>query len=428
MTIFLSIIAFLIIFSLLILIHELGHFWMAKRAGVKVTEFGIGMPPRIWGKKVGDTEYTVNWIPFGGFVRMHGDDPKNENLITDPKSFVGKPLRQRIKIVVAGVLMNFLLAWFLLSIGFAVGMEPFIVTADDAVQAIDDGLIDLKHGVLVKEVEEESIAYEVGLEVGDIITAVNGQEVKTYDDLDTLFSEGTTEGFSIDVRKGSTLQNIKIDREVDESIGVEFERLVFLTRPMVQSVKIGSLSEQAGFRKGDLILSVNGKGIYSIADYLTVVRTNSKLSYTVLRSFNEREVIVDLGKTRFAHITDVGAASAAAIAGFEVGDIITEIDGAAIDSIDEIIELGEANAGSELSYTLHRNGNDIKVNATPNQHGKLGIGLSPILYHGDYDLDLSLQVVPASIMSMGEVSYPIYTAPFHALSESWRLTKFTASM
>ena len=74
----LSGLAFVLVFSLLILIHEFGHFWMAKRAGIRVDDFGIGLPPRVWGKKKGETIFSVNAIPFGGFVRLYGEDPSEK--------------------------------------------------------------------------------------------------------------------------------------------------------------------------------------------------------------------------------------------------------------------------------------------------------------------------------------------------------------
>ena len=98
----LAIIVFIAILSILVMLHELGHFLMAKRAGIGVEEFGFGLPPRLWGKKIGETIYSINWLPFGGFVRLVGEDP------TDPKknaknSYYVQPLSDRILVVVAGV-------------------------------------------------------------------------------------------------------------------------------------------------------------------------------------------------------------------------------------------------------------------------------------------------------------------------------------
>src|SRR3990167_8231585 len=104
-----AILVFIIILSVLVLIHEFGHFVMAKRAGIGVEEFGFGLPPRIWGKKVGETIYSLNWLPFGGFVKLVGEDSTDE-LRTQKNSFYTKPIRQRTMVVVAGVFMNLILA------------------------------------------------------------------------------------------------------------------------------------------------------------------------------------------------------------------------------------------------------------------------------------------------------------------------------
>src|SRR4029078_2062849 len=103
-----TVIIFIIILSILVMIHEFGHFIMAKRSGIGVEEFGFGLPPRLWGKKVGETIYSINWLPFGGFVRLVGEDPTDKK--RDAKnSFYTKSLWQRSKVVVAGVFMNLIL-------------------------------------------------------------------------------------------------------------------------------------------------------------------------------------------------------------------------------------------------------------------------------------------------------------------------------
>src|SRR3989338_4813375 len=107
----LTILAFLVIFSLLILIHEYGHFFVAKRKGIKIEEFGFGLAPRIWGKKYGETLYSLNWIPFGGFVRMLGEDARDKKALKNGRSFMRKSKWARTQVVCAGVAMNFLLSW-----------------------------------------------------------------------------------------------------------------------------------------------------------------------------------------------------------------------------------------------------------------------------------------------------------------------------
>lgn len=99
--------------TLVILIHEWGHFFAAKKMGMKVEEFGIGFPPRVWGKKFGEVLYSINLLPVGGFVRIFGEDGDNRN---DPRSFASKSILRRTLVIVAGVSMNLILAYALFTV------------------------------------------------------------------------------------------------------------------------------------------------------------------------------------------------------------------------------------------------------------------------------------------------------------------------
>lgn len=118
-----TILLFLVILSVLVFVHEFGHFIVAKKSGMKVEEFGFGFPPRAFAVRKGDTEYSVNWIPLGGFVRIKGESGEHR---AEPDSFSAKPKWKRFLVLVAGVAMNFLLAGVLLSAGFMVGLPTSI--------------------------------------------------------------------------------------------------------------------------------------------------------------------------------------------------------------------------------------------------------------------------------------------------------------
>lgn len=118
----LTILTFIIILSMLVLAHEFGHFIVAKKTGIKVEEFAIGFPPRVWSKKIGDTAYSINAIPLGGYVKMLGEVEKSN----DPRAFENQSRGVRFSVAIAGVTMNLVLAWFILALGFSLGMSPIV--------------------------------------------------------------------------------------------------------------------------------------------------------------------------------------------------------------------------------------------------------------------------------------------------------------
>ncbi len=162
-----SIILFIIILAILILAHEFGHFIVAKRSGIKVEEFGIGFPPKVYGKKIGETEYTINLFPIGGFVKIFGETPDEES-INGPdakRSFVNKPKYIQAAVLGAGVFFNILLAWFLLSVGFLIGL-PTSVDMTPEGRTLEDVAL------TITEIKVGSPAEEGGLKVGDVILSL----------------------------------------------------------------------------------------------------------------------------------------------------------------------------------------------------------------------------------------------------------------
>jgi len=162
-----AIIPFLILFSLLVFVHEGGHFLLSKLFGVKVTEFGFGYPPRIWGKRIKGTLYSINLIPFGGFARIKGTEGEYSG-VGDADSFAVQPMWKRVAITAGGVLGNFVLAWVLFVTLFVVG-NPTPAGK-----------------VYVDEVKLNSPAELVGIVAGDHILSFEGEKVETADELVTL--------------------------------------------------------------------------------------------------------------------------------------------------------------------------------------------------------------------------------------------------
>ncbi len=210
-----TIIAFIIIFSLLILVHEWGHFAAARRAGIHVEEFGIGLPPRA--KKLytdkKKTIFSLNWIPFGGYVRMFGEDATDPKILKDKKSFASKTIWQRTTVVVAGVFMNFLLAWILITIGFTFGMKPFLVTQSDLDQGIKNGIIESQKIYYIHDISNESPLIKVGLKKGDAITHVNKTPVSNKMVLKDIIKPNAGNSLTYMRDKKSATVNVLADKD-----------------------------------------------------------------------------------------------------------------------------------------------------------------------------------------------------------------------
>lgn len=235
-----SILVFLVVLSVLVFLHELGHFAVAKRAGITVHEFGLGYPPRLWRfAKRGTTEYTLNWIPFGGFVRMAGEEDPSV-----PGSLAGKPARVRSAVLLAGSGMNALLGLVLF---FGVSLvSPYFEYAG---------------GVTIVEVASGSPAAEAGLRPRDVIVAVDEVPIYNYEALRDELGDHLEERVSITLqREDQTLVRELVPRSdpppQQGAIGVVLQAPLGM---VVADVAPSSPAWEAGIRPGDVVLNVGGE-------------------------------------------------------------------------------------------------------------------------------------------------------------------------
>ena len=192
----------ILMFMLLVLAHEFGHFISAKKSGVKVLEFGIGIPPKVCKLRTdkSGTEYTLNLLPLGWFVRLKGEDPKDEEDFNAKDSFIKATMWKKIIILVAGVGANFVLAWALFTIVFTFGTRPISLIPENAMpEWVHSYLMptktflyqqwyiseELKNSiermpVTVDWVLPDMIWEKIGLQTWDVIESINGEQINAW--------------------------------------------------------------------------------------------------------------------------------------------------------------------------------------------------------------------------------------------------------
>ena len=217
----LTIITFILVLSLLVFVHELGHFITARRFGIRAEEFGFGFPPRgvglykndqgkwkiVWGsKEVKDcptTVYSLNWIPMGGFVKIKGEDGEFE---TETDSFAGKKIWQRAVVLSAGVSMNVLLAIVLISFGLMIGMPQDL-------EALAPGAKVESRQIQVIHVLPNTPANKAGVVVGDAIVSIDGQAFSAYQDLQKYVDERTGKNLIYQIKHEGAVKDYPITPE-----------------------------------------------------------------------------------------------------------------------------------------------------------------------------------------------------------------------
>lgn len=253
---FANILLVVVIIVGLVVIHELGHFLTAKMVGIKVEEFGIGYPPKIVGKKWRGVLYTLNWLPLGGFVRLNGEFGGS----ADKRAFNNAPVLSRILVVVAGVLMNFVLAWVLLTGAFMVGFSPLTQTVDHY-----PGAKVLRQQVVVANVLPSSAAAEAAIMPGDVLISGNGEPFNSVDDLIKFTADNRGQKVDVTVDRAGSQQSIPVNLSdtTDAQLGTaiisdQVVRLPFWSAVKASFSDIYNLSKLIVFTVGDII-----KGIFT---------------------------------------------------------------------------------------------------------------------------------------------------------------------
>ena len=241
---------FVFTIGVLVLIHELGHFLTAKLFGMRVDRFSIGFPPRAFGKKVGDTDYCISWIPIGGYVKIAGmvDESFDTEFIgKQPQQweFRSKPIWQRIVVISGGVLMNILLG--------IVIFWGIIFYQGKTVKPVK----------VIGHVTVESPAAKAGLRSGDKFLHINGKSAANWEEIENLiYTEVLSNDLAIEVERDGQILSFAVDHSssmqiLEDRFGIFPEGLA----PVVTSVESGKPAEQIGLQPRDVLLRVDGKAV-----------------------------------------------------------------------------------------------------------------------------------------------------------------------
>jgi len=216
-----AVVLWILMFMSLVLVHELGHFIVAKKSGVKVLEFGIGIPPKVCRLRTdkSGTDYTLNLIPLGGFVRLKGEDPKDEADFNAKDSFIKAKIWRKILILIAGISMNFLLARVLFTAIFTMGTQPISVLPENAVSSHQnsylmptvnflqsEGFISgnlVATPATIERVASDLLGEKMGLTSGDTILSINNDPVDVWN-IGTVLKKNIDKDISIIFERNNT--------------------------------------------------------------------------------------------------------------------------------------------------------------------------------------------------------------------------------
>lgn len=265
-----TLVAFVFLLGVLIFVHELGHYLMAKRIGIRVLTFSLGFGPKIFGFRRGDTDYCVSAIPLGGYVKMAGETP-DEPRSGQPDEFLSRTKWERFQVLIMGPAMNIVLAVVLTAVVLMFGAE---------VPAYED------QPAVVGSVSAASPAERAGIRPGDRIMAVGGQAVSTWGDVFVKVGAKPNRELAITVmRDGRTLhlwaKTISEGKFDVGDIGVMPD-----VHPHVIEVAPGSPAEKVGVKRGDVIVSVNGERMtfeWQLAPIIAKY-SNTPITLALLRS------------------------------------------------------------------------------------------------------------------------------------------------
>jgi regulator of sigma E protease len=263
---------FLIVIGVLVFVHEFGHFLMAKRAGVRVEKFSLGMGPKLVGYKKGDTEYVISALPLGGYVKMAGENP-DEEPTGAPDEFQSKSVWQRVMIAAMGPLTNIVLAFIIMPVVFMVGTYA-------------------EGPAKVGYVESGSPAERAGFKAGDIIVEINGRSISDWTKALSLIAVNPDTNLNVTVDRQGAKETLVLRPAAASELKIGTSGLMPDMPAEIGKLKPGFPAEKAGLKVNDKILAVDGKTVYHWNQFSGLVRESKgkTLNLTIERSGSHMDI------------------------------------------------------------------------------------------------------------------------------------------
>ncbi len=408
----LNIIGTIFLLSFLVIIHELGHYWAAKRNGVKVHEFGIGFPPKLFKFKKGDTEWCINLIPFGGYVKLHGEDAYDPEILKDKKSFASKKPWQKLEIILAGVFMNFMVFWILMSVAIWSGIDPVVTNEAQYKAAFNQGYYKMKPGVVVEASNDSNIKQ------GDYLTAVNSVPVNSIEQILPVINGEykNLDSITFESADGTSTSNLELKNFKSE---IDFYPITSVpVFEVVSKSESGFLSQY--LEVGDKVVSVNNNPVFDLASFFASFEEPAfeENNYVIdlVRGGKNLAVTVPVYQSSFV-VDEVIKDSPALKGGLLKGDEIIAVDGLIVSTKDNLADLVKNKNLDTVVYTVKRSGleSDLDLILNPDKDGLVGVMLTTDIKLTDFGLDFRRSVEVGSVYKVKKYSESWYVAPFAAL-------------
>ena len=273
-----TLVYFLFVLGVLVFVHELGHFLVARWYGVKVLTFSLGFGPKLLKYRRGDTEYCISVVPLGGYVKLAGETV-DDRRTGAPDEFLSKSKWVRFQVYLAGPVMNLLLAFFLVAGILAQGADvPLYISAPPVIGVVD----------------ADSPAGRAGLQPGDLIVRINGRDVPTWESVNNVVLPRAGKELTLLIERQGQRQELRVVPQAQGRYEIGRLGIQPVHRPQVTAVVTNEPAALSGLRRGDVVLALDGRTDFTQPDIIDYIRShaNQPIVFTVERGTDRVDVKV----------------------------------------------------------------------------------------------------------------------------------------